>query len=1215
MTILAGDIQLLKSQVMTDADNGGGAATGVVVADGVSNDIFTDVSELDHVYGRVSLRKVFVGVHTDNTDTYLGANVILSQPPGNPDVSAVLFSTTDDFDRRTDAASRIESYLAAGPSYPGYLFGDHIAGQLTVTLQQRANIPLPSNGDTLVLVKYPGTVNEFRQFVRVTDVAATARDFTTTSSGADVTFTRLIVSLTISQVLEQDFPGFDAVYADASVAYASATEVLGSVVADAARYYGVVPLTQAASFGDFAVVGDSIFAQLVPSSRTEIPIADSRMNEQLSPLVATGVNVDSTLLLQLDSGHPAFVGGGILPGTFSLTNAGVLTGVRDKGGALVDSVGNTVGTIDYASGELTLSTNVFGTGTTSKHLVYSRAAESQVVSNSIGVDVTDLNRRLTWVITFDPIPAKGSLTASYLSQGHWYELTDDGSGALRGADSSFGVGVLNLSTGTLSLTLGALPDSPSSIILQWADQATSPAVPALRASASDTFAYASQEIDLGVPFNPGTLTITWAGGKTSTDAVGATLGGDAKGRIEYATGKVYIAPSALPAPGTVMTATVTQGTPAGHSVAAYTDAGANWTFAVTPGTGGIQPHSLKLSALVSYPASVYPGADQTLSDIPQDFADDGAGNIVYSGHLPTDGSAFSANVGTVNYATGACTLAKTFTLKTIQPLYQTVYPLDTSSSHTDGYIKNVGDRERDVTATIQNGGVGGVSDACSLLWSNSGTGPVTVTRAFDSPLIQTALSNTVLAPGATFSYGGKSFLTLADGTVQMDVSSSTGVGTPAGSWVAATGAITVSNWTAGATSTVSSFSATSSPPTASTAFGPTPQVTDGVTFRTASAPIAPAGFQVLGTTSAGVAFSVTADSQGHINGSGVVGVIDYATGIVRLRFGTPSTAALSDSVIDISSYGVTGVTKVALAGVVQDSLRYNAVAYDYIPLDPAILGLDPVRLPSDGRVPIFKKGEVAVVHYTHTTAPATHLNGDVVDLGETRVSSLIVKDSTGSEITAGFTPNLDTGHVTIDSISGWSQPVTMTWRIEDAALVTDAQLSGRLQLSRQLSHDFPIGSYVSSAYLIGDMQARVSAIFEQQTWTSVWQDTPIGNPILARYNDIDHPPVVTNAAAVTESWALIFTSSTAFSIVGEHLGTIGVGSTATDCAPLNTATGTPYFELAAVGFGTGWSIGNVIRINTVGAHEPLWLARVVQQGDNTLDNDSFTVLVRGDVNA
>src|SRR5688572_24180763 len=108
MTISSGDIKLKKTQVMLDTPEGGGAPTSVVVADGVSNAIFPDVSETDRALGRVNLRKLAVHVDTATTDDFLGANVIVAEPPNDPNVAITLFSTGETFDRRAAAVSRIE---------------------------------------------------------------------------------------------------------------------------------------------------------------------------------------------------------------------------------------------------------------------------------------------------------------------------------------------------------------------------------------------------------------------------------------------------------------------------------------------------------------------------------------------------------------------------------------------------------------------------------------------------------------------------------------------------------------------------------------------------------------------------------------------------------------------------------------------------------------------------------------------------------------------------------------------------------------------------------------------------------------------------------------------------------------------------------------------------------------------------------------------------
>ncbi|MEJ3702634.1 hypothetical protein, partial [Pseudomonas aeruginosa] len=62
-------------------------------------------------------------------------------------------------------------------------------------------------------------------------------------------------------------------------------------------------------------------------------------------------------------------------------------------------------------------------------------------------------------------------------------------------------------------------------------------------------------------------------------------------------------------------------------------------------------------------------------------------------------------------------------------------------------------------------------------------------------------------------------------------------------------------------------------------------------------------------------------------------------------------------------------------------LRYNAVVFTSLPLDATLLGLDPVRLPADGRVPVFREGDVMVVtHTAETTVPSPQAGG-VLQLG------------------------------------------------------------------------------------------------------------------------------------------------------------------------------------------------------------------------------------------
>lgn len=75
-------------------------------------------------------------------------------------------------------------------------------------------------------------------------------------------------------------------------------------------------------------------------------------------------------------------------------------------------------------------------------------------------------------------------------------------------------------------------------------------------------------------------------------------------------------------------------------------------------------------------------------------------------------------------------------------------------------------------------------------------------------------------------------------------------------------------------------------------------------------------------------------------------------------------------------------------------------------------------------------------------------------------------------------------------LSAYAQPLSCEHRIEDMALVSDVQITGDITLVSPLTHSYSAAnSFVSSALIIGDMQARVSKFFSQYTWTSIWSDS------------------------------------------------------------------------------------------------------------------------------
>lgn len=1233
MTILSGDIKLVASQVMDDVDEGGGAPTSNIIADGASNGIFNDISELDRAGGRVNLRKTFVSVQTTNTDGYFGANVIVADPPDDPLVSVSLFSTNDVFDQREDAKLRVESYLSQGPLYAGYLYGDHISGQGAVTILQRSEVALPVNGDTFVLRKNEGLSTETEQFVRVTKVTSRTRTFTDGQGD----FQRTEVTLFLSDTLRSDFPGFEALRLDYLINYTNKTKTYTTIVADAARYYGVVPLTVDATLGDFTVKGSGIFTQIVPSTRVEVPIADARMNQQSSALINAGEPLTQTITIAFTTTQAMFIGGSILPSSLSVARGGVT--ITDKGGVLLNGT-TQCGTVDYSNGVLALTANVFGGSSGSHTVIYTPASTPVVVSESIGIPITQQGQRLTYTIVVDPLPSRRSIQVSYRALGRWYVLTDDGSGAVKGSDSSFGAGTQNFTTGTLTLTLGALPDVGSQLIVAWVPAVVARPIAEVEPNGptGNTGGFISV-LAPGAPLKPGTVSITWNDGvsRTATDSNGELIG-DASGPVYYGAGRIHFQPDVLPAKGTVLTLATTNVVPQVTTVSAFVDGGATWTFTLT---GPIKPRSLELSVIGSYPLRQYPGTDQTVKACVRVF-DDGAGHLVVA-NVSTN-----STVGTVDYTTGACTLNKsTSGYKSEQAVFATVTTADQVPGSGGGLIlyhdvtktSQTGYELRSVTLSFLNGPSIGdtITNPAWTWWSGSqgvaaevryggsdGSGN-SYTFNFDQIFMGTDVRNTSVghqnAGGSVitkFSLGTHQyFYDFGRGHYYVDVNHLTGEATLVGDRAVISGVngLTLDAWPTGI-SPIPGFTAGNTNPSASG--GESPMLVDGATFRTAISPLFNGGFNVSGTFSDGTTFTATPDSDGVLKTAtssvyGVVGKIDYDSGVVTLRFGKLG-GTLGTGVQDVSYLEVTGVTNMTILGVQADTLRYNAVGYSYIPLNADILGLDPVRLPSDGRVPIFRPGSFAVLGNTDTTSTHTVANTNTIDCDRVRLSRVRVIGDDDATINTGYTVDLEAGIVTFTDVTGYSQPVRVEHRVEDLMLVSDAQINGQMTFTRALTHDYPADtSYISSALIAGDMHARVSITFDQATWGNVWSDGLIGSAATGTYNTVLAPIVVTNKGALTERWAIVFTNTTAFSVIGEHVGVIASGNTSTNCTPNNPATSQPYFSLAAAGWGSGWATGNVLRFNTVGALCPVWIIRTIQQGPETIADDEFTLLIRGDV--
>lgn len=1226
MTILSGDIKLMQSEVLLDTDNGGGKITANEVVDGVSNNLFPDVSELDRVYGRIALRKAYPSVNVTGTDSYLGSHAIVLKEPADPAVSVTMFTTKSWYDHRSDAANNVQSYLAKSVKWPGQVLGVQLQGQRSIQLLLRVGDALPKVGQSLVLIQNEGQGTEFSQFVRVQTVTTLTRQFTVIVGGASVTFTGVMVTCTISSQLLYTFTGPDPSPLD--LGSSAGCICRDTQVANAANYYGIAPVTAQANPGDVSVQASSIFSQLVPSSQQQTPLTNLSAAGTTNPAIQSGTNTQSQLVT-IAATYPQtfYAPTAIKPG--SLTLGGGLCTDDNQGNVILAATGVIVGTVNYATSLVTLSQSIGFTG--SVNMVWMPAGVPILPQNTASIDIDQTNRVNVFVMTLVPSPAPRRLSVSYMSQGNWYTLTDAGggsTGSIKGSDPSLGAGTINYATGTVTLTLGSLPDDASSILFSWA----SPANTFNRSNTTPYVPYVSFFITPGVgqQLVQSTVTVTWPkpGGGTGTATLNQAtqqFTGDGTGFARWINGQyeLRVRPNLIPAGGTVFTLNYNLGTKkTQHFTAPARDGGGKLSLSLSD--TNIVPGSVKTTwnVLISDYSLIsnVPAQMQYFKIDPYVTAqDDGSGVLK---RYNADGTTTAVSNGAVNYSTGVVTFTPDITVKLAQPLF---------SSRLIGYMKNAsggvfgsvvtgeavyqntlqGIQYYDAAATYPNDTSGSV-DIEYMTTSGSAQQQTATMTAWNLKLMYQFAENIV--PGSVmFAWGGQTYYE-SNGTLYTAFNPATNAGTAAGTINYSTGDVNITSFTSGGANTISLLSLL-------TTQGGTP--VDFATFRIPASPVVPSSLQIQFSPVTGGTVTVTADSSGTISGTNVFGTVNYQTGVVNLRFGQMVTAAGNESAIWYNASAVNAQGKILKPyPAFASTITFNAVAYSYLPLDSSILGLDPVRLPTDGRVPIFQKAYVAVVHHSARQA-VSPANALVVNVGRVRVAAMRVIDSgTPNPVVMDpsmYTTDLDGGTLTFGatvSTAGMTGTIYVENRIEDMGLLTDVQITGKLTLSRQLTHTYPANeTRVSSALIMGDLQARVSLSFTQTTWANAFADAASGGSPASAYNLATYPVVLTDKSCIQERWAIVFTDPSNYRVIGESVGQIGTGSVNSDVAIVNPSTGTPYFTLKAQGWGGGWAAGNVLRFNTAAANYPLWLARTVLQSSAAGLSDSFRLQIRGDVNA
>lgn len=820
-----------------------------------------------------------------------------------------------------------------------------------------------------------------------------------------------------------------------------------------------------------------------------------------------------------------------------------------------------------------------------------RSVDILQIAETRSIPVTAENRSLNYVFSCLPLPAVRTVTVSYRALGNWYVIQDlNGDGTLTG--DSAGAGTINFTTGSGVASLAALPDVGSAILISWGTPVHYRSIAGLQADIKPPhIAYTVTHPRI----KPSSLTVQYVSGgvtKTATEAGAGVFAGHGSGPIDYTSGRIYLTPIAMPdANSDAIVAYTEEARVTGSLVVTPTVR----TFVLTLPTAGdtIQPGSLTLGFAVVASGPMGKVYHETMT-----VTDDGTGGL--EGEIVQTGSS-------IDYA-GTVTLVLKETLDreglqvTWFTAYWGIYPFSVPVETTTFYYS--------------------FSKSLAAETVHSETVPLSVMTIDLSPLT----TDSLIPNSLQWQWLGRVYQDI-DGIIY-DVATSIATGTAN----YATKTLTMTSWpqTAGAF-TLASGLVTRGPNTVIQA-----------AFRTPGSPVRPQSLQVTATTQNGETITALANASSVIVGDEMDGTVELEHGVIDVRFGADvldSSLTTEEKAEDWYDAGdVVGGYIFKPIPVLPSSIRFNCVLYSYLPLDASILGIDAVRLPSDGRVPIFRTGSLVEIIHAVTNSPATPvLNGGTgkyeLSAGRTRLAWARVTDAAGDPVNT-YILDRATGALSWTTLTGLVTPVTVEHVIGDLRLVTDVQIDGTLTLSRPLSHNFPADDSLVCACLIhGDRRARVAAVWDQASWVNnAWEDAINGSAATATLNTIDFPITVTNEGCDTDRWLLRWTTTTAVELISEKRGLVWAGSfpayvsgDPVDIAPINPRTrtliegvytgGVPYMTIPQRANGGGWSIGNIVRINTVGAIADFWVAQSVGQSEEPSGDglDGCTIYALGNI--
>ncbi len=1179
------NLLIYKPERLTNTPDGGGLMTGEVFT-GAKNEAFAPVDKMKALNGGLDIVKMYPAVLRADDEPVYGANFIIALPPQTPSWSFVAFKALNDIEERASAAARLATYIIKTVRSRMTLYATQSKDSRVVQVYQNVKAPLPKIGEVYCLEQ-----GILEQYIRIESLTDEVVSFYDNDNG--IFYKRVITIVTVNK-LKHAFVGVN--YPSRGKAD-SPCLVLQTHVTDSAYFFGVKRAVANAKALEHSVQVESLYEKIIPTNSIETPLPNQSISGEstgfLDAAKSGGAGIITYATEQvLRPGSALYTGSAITPNSLRILCNGVTFTDNNKQ-LLAD--GKPVGTVNYGQGQIVLSGDA-PTYHGRKSISFRPAGATTAASDTAMIPVTTANRRKSYVKTINPSPSAGSLRVSYCAQGKWYTLTDNGAGKLSGTSEEHGTGNFIFATDTLVLELQTPPDANTAIIISWA-------------TSGNQFNRADEitlhpEILLTLPHLParGTLTLTHPDGTSTDDGTGTVSGDGVTGTLRL--NKLHLALSTLPRRGAEYVFDYSAGVEADQHSETITPSGTSGSGEMTLSLQGsnLARGSVRVSTQVSAGIKTYyPGeppiarpGEFVFRAIPPtktemitrnvSFYDDGAGNIVTSA---------GDKVGTVDYAAGSIV---------IKP-----------EAQLGVFVSDYKLRARYKTRKFRHTGAD-----LSISYATGTATAKSATLVLDELTVDITprYAEYIVAGSVVFTLGGRTYYDRV-GKLYHSLNPATGQGVPAGTINYQTGVVKITSWQDGQPADIVLKALLTST---------TVKGTNEVTFRVPVTPISVVDFQFLGTTTLGERIDITATPAGELIGDKVRGRIDAKTGIGTVQFGEMVDAAGLESEPWYDANDVVGGKIWQPAYVYPDTLTYNATAYTSVPMDDTGLGVDTARLPSNGEVPIFRAGDTVTIASRWQQTLSTALSaGQSIQLNQTDLTVLCLLDSNNKHVDAElYDINLQTGVLTIlETISpaDYQLPLIARYAYEEDNVVTDTDIDGTLTLRFALKRSFDkLNCFVSSvlrASGTGNLRVRATKPFAQRTWPNVWSDAPNAAPVLAKLDTRNYPIKLTDDGAMTERWLIKFTNTSQFELYGETLGLITKGDIWEDLAPLNPATGKPFFTIDANAFSnngvSAWANGYCIRFNTFGTAMPVWLIRAVQpSSDPQVDDDGYAVMFRAD---